>query len=47
MRQVEKEMGSGGFLLLYMAAGIFGFVVLLVLHPRGLITRHYQKRPWR
>ena len=23
--QVEREMGSGGFLLLYFAAGIFGF----------------------
>jgi membrane associated rhomboid family serine protease len=26
MPQIEKEMGSLGFLILYMAAGIFGYV---------------------
>jgi membrane associated rhomboid family serine protease len=33
MFQVEREMGSGGFLLTYVSAGIFGCVGWLSLYP--------------
>jgi hypothetical protein len=32
--QIEREMGSGGFIITYFAAGIFGFVYLTFLHIR-------------
>ena len=35
--QVEREMGSGGFLLLYFAAGIFGFGNRVMVESVSLI----------
>ena len=33
MRQVERDMGSGGFFLTYFAAGIFGYdFVYFMIH---------------
>ena len=30
--QIEREMGSGGFIITYFSAGIFGFVQSTLLH---------------
>lgn len=38
LQQIEREMGSGGFLITYFAAGIFGWVT------PGLLCNHRAQR---
>lgn len=44
--QVEREMGSGGFVILYMAAGIFGYECVSFTPLYTVLITGLQKRSW-